>query len=1083
MADHPSQQDEFISTLKQQVNHKIEQLEQFNWETTQQKMTSLFKEPLEIKKQIHTLLQTIAIFSTSQKNEEFSQRIKTHLDSAEKHSPRPCNSRIEVDGGIIHISFEPSSTVNIAPIARMELEMTPSTQPGVALDTIHVSPAVNHASSAPNDNSLPEDPKTSLTQLRDQQLVQDSDDEPLQRNRRRPTRRLLEHDSPPPAVEAPKMRRRLTFYADEDWPTLRKSHGGHEELVKRFDNDPAYLVKNCIIEVAGANCKWAMKHNKKQKFNSPRTRQFESQYPHVDPPDRKAGRQRQPDQRQPTPARADSGGGGPSNTNSPHPPRQLSKVDRGYGHDIVILDELSSSAVLHWGRRKNPKEDPRKNKEVNNLDEHETKSFLWTPPGDGFQPDDKQGDAIKDENQPTFFNPQTKKQETVNLFCSGHCLMPDGNLLVTGGHLEDGLGVNQACIFDRNKEKWIPQPPMHNGRWYPSVLAMPDGRMLCMSGSFQKEYSVVDSIPQLFSADTTTSSATAEPKPGNWTEVKDSYGLLLPPSAKHATHMPIEGVGAPNMKKLVTPLYPRLHVDPTDGQLFMTGPTEDSLFLQIKASADAQGADLIDEKAGVVGCWKLANTKRNEGFRDYAPSVMYAPGKIMYMGGGFEKGSTGEMTEFIDLNKKPAAWEKQKVQMNNPRRQFNGTVLADGKVLVTGGTSGSGFNNLDSNVVVRIAEMMDPEATNREWIEMDEEENPRCYHSIALLLPDGRVLSAGGGEYGGCDADDCHADGQLFAPPYLFIDGPRPTIATKAADIKIPYDKEFSLTVGDDDRIGAVNLVKLGSVTHCNNFGQQFVPLTMSKKQEGNKIFYKGPKNPNYAPPGYYMLFILNESKKPSVATIVQIAQLPSQNSKPKEERCQPTLLDRDQDIKKNETRPHAKVGITPLCPYGLGPCWAGAHDGLQAISDIDVVRPVPNNEDCLAYVYLKQDKLPDLDVWRKEFRKVANQGYIMRGIDMCLSGVVTKGKSGADELVLNAKGDRPEVTLRPFKKASQLRWNIKEEEPRPVSEEELGMYKKLVGAWVDRPAGVEVEIKGTLQKEDNDKFTLDVRKFKTLNN
>jgi hypothetical protein len=295
MADHPSQQDEFISTLKQQVHHKIEQLEQFNWETTQQKMISLFKAPLDIKKQIHTLLQTMAIFSTSRENEEFSHGIKAHLDSAEKNSPRPCNSRIEVDGGIIHISFEPSSTINIAPIARMELEMTPSTQPGVALDTIHVSPAVNHASSATNDNSLPEDPKTSLTQLRNQQLVQDSDDEPLQRNRRRPTRRLLEHDSPPPAVEAPKKRRRLTFYADEDWPTLRKSHvgkdefvlefpfmsdriwvfrcplcpeqtyrsnllttrsrillhcskGGHEELVKRFDNDPAYLVKNCIIE-------------------------------------------------------------------------------------------------------------------------------------------------------------------------------------------------------------------------------------------------------------------------------------------------------------------------------------------------------------------------------------------------------------------------------------------------------------------------------------------------------------------------------------------------------------------------------------------------------------------------------------------------------------------------------------------------------------------------------------------------------------------------------------------------------------------------------------------------------------------
>ncbi|KAF7541618.1 hypothetical protein G7054_g412 [Neopestalotiopsis clavispora] len=763
---------------------------------------------------------------------------------------------------------------------------------------------------------------------------------------------------------------------------------------------------------------------------------------------------------------------------------------------------LPNGRVIHWGRRKNPKEDPRKDPDgvpnpFNNMDEHETRSFLWTPPADGAQPDDssedKQGEAIKVENQPTYINPETKKKENVNLFCSGHSLMPDGNLLVTGGHLQDGWGTPNANIFNWKDSTWVSQPAMLHGRWYPSVLSLPDGRMLSMSGSYEDTGRVFNSVPQLFSG-ASTSSAPSSSTAAFWTEAKDS--LLLPRSSIALASAP----GAPGEKNFVKPLFPRLHVDPSDGRIFMTGPEPDALYFQIKKSGDAQDDDFKDDN-GVVGSWELlGNTARPGGFRDYASSIMYAPGKIMYMGGGVFNGVAGTTTDFIDLTAKPTKWEEPQnpLKMKNARRHFNGTILPDGTVLLTGGTSGFGFNNLDKKVVVKTAELMDPEAPKREWKEMAAEVNSRCYHSIALLLPDGRVLSAGGGEWADptCKADECHADGQLFEPPYLHRDGSRLSIATKASDIKILYDKPFSIDVGRGDTIEKVNLVKLGSVTHCCNFNQHFVPLAMTKRQEGTKVFLQGPKDPNFAPPGHYMLFVLNKDRKPSMGSIVQIAPLPSKNTPPviktvngvsqivRQAQKQPTLLEHDDIIKRAKQEqdiPQVKVGITPLCPYGLGPCWGGAHNGLQAVSDIDVVRPVPHNDDCLAYVYLKPDTLPDLDVWREEFQKVANHNYKIRGVDMTLSGVVAKGKSGADELVLSAKGNRPEITLKPFKKASQLRWNLQENAPKPITDEEAGMYKKLVGAWVDRPAGVDTEIKGTLQKQSNGKFTLDVRTFKTL--
>jgi galactose oxidase len=87
-------------------------------------------------------------------------------------------------------------------------------------------------------------------------------------------------------------------------------------------------------------------------------------------------------------------------------------------------------------------------------------------------------------------------------------------------------------------------------------------------------------------------------------------------------------------------------------------------------------------------------------------------------------------------------------------------------------------------------------------------------------------------------------------------------------------------------------------------------------------------------------------------------------------------LHEHDEKVIAEADKPAVKIGITPVCPYGLGACWAGAFEGLQHVTDIDVVRPLPDHDNSVAFVYLKEDILPDLDVWRKELALTGGGTY-----------------------------------------------------------------------------------------------------------
>jgi galactose oxidase len=349
---------------------------------------------------------------------------------------------------------------------------------------------------------------------------------------------------------------------------------------------------------------------------------------------------------------------------------------------------LPTGKVLMWGRRDRPDD---------SLDVHECTPFVWNP---------ADGAAVS--------TPQPKRADgtKVNLFCSGHCFLPDGRLLVVGGHQADSDGLSQACLYDAAANTWTPTAPMTTPageevrRWYPTATTLADGTVLVLSGSF-----IDPSRPagmQVIVADLLQIWAE-----GTWRTISKDDGT------------PLNFIGLP--------LYPRMHVA-ADGQVFMSGTNDRTLLV----------------KTSTPGQWtKVAF--RVMGNRDYCPAVMYDVGKVIYIGGGNNTDTHAPIaeTEIIDLGANQPTWQKTSA-MAFPRRQHNAVLLPDGTVLVLGGTRGgggpnNGFNDLAPGQPVHIAELWNPDTG--QWTSLAAESVDRCYHATAVLLPDARVLSAGGGEY------------------------------------------------------------------------------------------------------------------------------------------------------------------------------------------------------------------------------------------------------------------------------------------------------------------------------------------------
>ena len=382
------------------------------------------------------------------------------------------------------------------------------------------------------------------------------------------------------------------------------------------------------------------------------------------------------------------------------------------------------------------------------------------------------------------------------LFCAGQSFLPDGRLLVAGGHISNDRGLPNANLFDPATGTWEAVPAMARGRWYPTNTTLPNGEVVTMAGADESGVNVL--VPEVWDG-------------ASWRPLTSAAFAL--------------------------PYYPRNFVAP-DGRIFYAGEGQQSRYLDVAGT----------------GRW-TDGPPREFGSRDYGSAVMYEPGKILYVGGGDPPTASAEI---IDLNQPSPTWTFTG-EMSFARRQLNATLLPTGDVLVTGGTSSGGFNNAEG--AVRTAELWHP-ATGT-WKTLASSAVARMYHGTALLLPDGRVLYTGSGD--GPEGTVNERNYELYSPSYLF-NGARPTI-TGALPPSAGYGQTQVLNTPDGARIARVTLIALGSVTHAFDQSARLVPLSFSPAATGLTITL--PASRTTAPPGPYMLFLVNTNGVPSVGRIM----------------------------------------------------------------------------------------------------------------------------------------------------------------------------------------------------------------------
>ncbi len=238
-------------------------------------------------------------------------------------------------------------------------------------------------------------------------------------------------------------------------------------------------------------------------------------------------------------------------------------------------------------------------------------------------------------------------------------------------------------------------------------------------------------------------------------------------------------------------------------------------------------------------------------------AVMFEPGRILQVGG------TDNKAAIIDINSGTPVVTSAGT-MSQVRAWSNATVLADGKVAVTGG---SAVANITNQVAYQM-ELFNP--VTKSWTVGPSAQRMRLYHSISVLLPDGSLLTGAGGAGG--SAPQTNLNAEIYYPPYLFTaagtPAPRPVLT--GAPTTVNPTTDFRLTTPDAASISRITMVATGSTTHSFDMNQRF--LEVSFYRDGNdQLVVNLPTNAYETPPGYYMVFAFNSAGTPSVARIVRV--------------------------------------------------------------------------------------------------------------------------------------------------------------------------------------------------------------------
>jgi hypothetical protein len=270
--------------------------------------------------------------------------------------------------------------------------------------------------------------------------------------------------------------------------------------------------------------------------------------------------------------------------------------------------------------------------------------------------------------------------------------------------------------------------------------------------------------------------------------------------------------------------------------------------------------------------WVTVAVTNYAGTRTYGSSVLlpltpangYKP-RVIIMGGGSPGTPATATTEIIDLSVGSPQWQLGP-SMSQPRIDMNATLLPNGKILVTAGST----LDEDAPSASLNADLYTPDPAPGRGAFSSAGANAfaRLYHSEALLLPDATVLVAGGNPSRG--VYDPHLE--IYSPAYLFnSDGSsaaRPTISNVSSS-SVSYGNNFQITTPDANSISSVVVIRASAVTHSFDMDQRLVGLSFSNG--GSSLTATAPPNANIAPPGYYLLFLVNKNGVPSVGSFVQI--------------------------------------------------------------------------------------------------------------------------------------------------------------------------------------------------------------------
>lgn len=450
--------------------------------------------------------------------------------------------------------------------------------------------------------------------------------------------------------------------------------------------------------------------------------------------------------------------------------------------------------------------------------------------GSGNNPDnweETKGSAVWNTSNGTFARPVTPVDGggiPFDIFCAGQTFLADGSLLLVGGTLQydpfNGLEI--ALKFDPGTETWTEKKGMAHGRWYPTVLTLGDGKVLAVSGTDEN---------------------------GN---------LNVRPEVYNPSPAGPEGWKAYPQTTSYFPLYPHLFLL-SSGKIFYSGGYMGGSngvtprILTLPASFN----QTITEQS-VSGL-------QSSDYGNQCASVLLPPAqdqKVMIIGGGNGSDNATNRVNIVDLKVANPTYTAA-APLNYARMHCNAVLLPDRTVFVCGGSKRAQDGSTGN--ATNKAEIYNP-ATNT-WTVAAEASVNRLYHSVALLLPDGRVATAGSNPYR--TGDELRLE--IYSPAYM--SQTRPVITN--APSEVVRGQQFTIQVSQDaGGIKWVSLIRPAAPTHSCDVEQRLVDIPINSFSN-NTLTVTLPTNSNLTPPGYYMLFVTDQSNVPSVASWIKVGPPP----------------------------------------------------------------------------------------------------------------------------------------------------------------------------------------------------------------